>query len=212
MIHYRLVYMKKKDVPMRNTLARYHLVCGEFPNTEIEIGLLSEFEPNVEVKERLVLAVHALRRDVTDYVIVSGGMTRPGSPSEAKLYGDWIFRTYPEIDHNRILLEDAALSTGAHIANLLPFLRDMGLPEPRKVVVLGRRSQIWKLRAYAWNIWSEETFLEEFVGCSDTKPWWWRLLDRTVFTLFAFADPHERVLGLAISVRLWGYKATLGKK
>ena len=180
---------------MKNTQTPYTVIMclGEMLK---EDGTLHQ-EHRVRIEEayaqwqRALAASYGEQRVV---LVLTGGKTRPAFLSEAsmaKLYFQKIAQdTGVALMPTQIIVEDISLTTAQNFFCAKKLCTDRDI-RPSKVVIVARTSQAYKARVFAF--WAWPFVKVTIVKTLDTKPLWYRLLDRTVLLLFAFLDPFERI-------------------
>lgn len=126
---------------------------GGFKRTDlgVELGLPSRL--------RVLAAGEMLKDGIAKRIILSGGKTAgEENPSEAEVMRDYIHKRWPDIELDRIILEEESLDTTENMENTKKILDQEGLGE---AVILTSKSHLKRAQHLA-----REYGLEETVGKS----------------------------------------------
>lgn len=158
------------------------LVAGEKQNPDGSI--------HREYVDRLERA-RTLSRIYPDAVVVlTGGATREGHPSEA-LQASKVFLEMCEGNPPWTYLDQDSRTTSGNIVHAQTILRENDIT-PRKLIIIARKSAIPKIRVLIARLWTLGTPEIVCVAGMDTKPVWYRLVDRTAMVVLSCVDPADR--------------------
>ncbi len=148
-----------------------------------------------EFIDRCDHAVRMLRytQGYRSIVVVSGGNTVEGRSSEAE-EGEIYLRhqmLLVGIDVP-ILKEEEATTTSENIILTQKLLGEEDV-FPDKLVIIGRKSQIPKVRALLWRLWRDKPQTVEFISCLDTAPFWYQCLDVVLMSVASAVDPYDKL-------------------
>jgi hypothetical protein len=96
-------------------------------------------------KDQVDRAVAVANSDVSSLIVITGGQTRAGFPSEAETALRYITHTFPTFPTERVLLETAARSTSEHPKLIRSLLQDNGI-DVSKIIVSTRAFHVRRSR------------------------------------------------------------------
>jgi uncharacterized SAM-binding protein YcdF (DUF218 family) len=142
-------------------------------------------------KDQIKRALQVTQSDASSMIVITGGQTRAGFPSEAEAALNYINEISPNFPRERILLETAARSTSEHPKLVRNLLVSNGISISHMVVNTRafhvRRSQ-YLFRFH----WSEIENLVTFDGVGDSPVS--ERLKEIILLGVAYVDPHDRWL------------------
>ncbi len=97
---------------------------------------------------------------------------------------------YETNSETETLLEKTSRTTGENIVFSQEILKEAGIV-PNELVIIGRKSQLYKLRIIAWRIWDLGSPTIRFVPGIDTTPLWYKLLDSLIMPFVNLIDPKD---------------------
>lgn len=141
-----------------------------------------------EFKERLDKAIVLARDCDFDEIIISGGRTREGLPSEANVGATYLKgkTTLP------IILENRARTTSENVRNTKTLLEEQGT-EIEEITVITSKERIRRAKYLYKRLWPT---IYPFAHFYPAKDYYWPTFKITelLYLLFNFLDPYEKTL------------------
>jgi len=124
-------------------------------------------------------------------VIISGGKTVEGLPSEAEA-GERYLRDRISSVKGKVtfIKEEEARTTSENIVLTQKLLCEKNIV-PEKLVIIGRKSQIPKVRVLLWRLWKTKPQNVICMSCLDTAPFWYQCFDVICGSIISMIDPYD---------------------
>lgn len=150
-------------------------------------------------QERIIYAIHHLRdlkksgRYRHLYLVLTGGETRKGLPTEAAAASNYVRGKYPNLAKEGIvvILEASSRTTPDNVFFVRQLLADVRGVFFDTVVFVGRTPQMPKVKLLVRRLWGRNRQKFEYIGINDpTTPRWERVVDPTIMWFLCLIDPR----------------------
>lgn len=137
-----------------------------------------------DYEAQISMLAQLLRSNPGSFAVISGGVTRPNYPSEARVG----FGRIPDDIRSRVTLEEKAMSTRQNIEYVRELVRARWITQ---IIVVSSTAHSFRVEYLFWKYWPEAKYMLSFSPAYNSTIREW-LLQIIIYGMIRL-DPNERV-------------------